>query len=149
MTDEEALAWLAGLLEGEGSFMITKCHCKNGKTYRYPRIGVTMTDRDVIARAALMFGTGVYDIKPSGPNSYLPQFRTGIGGQKAYEWMLKLYSFMGARRKSQMDKAINEWKVRPSANTMRSITMQAVWARKRRRRKASFRRAYTEELVDV
>jgi hypothetical protein len=45
------VAWLAGLLEGEGYFGLIPNKVK-GKTYRYARVGVTMTDEDVIRRAA-------------------------------------------------------------------------------------------------
>jgi hypothetical protein len=46
--------WLAGLLEGEGYFGTIPSHV-GGQTYRYPRVGISMTDRDVIARVAPPF----------------------------------------------------------------------------------------------
>ena len=45
------LMWLAGLLEGEGSFLMAR-NIVAGKVYRYPKITVNMTDRDVIEHAA-------------------------------------------------------------------------------------------------
>lgn len=43
--------WLAGLLEGEGTFDLHR-----GK---YPRVRVGMTDRDVVGRAATLMDTRV------------------------------------------------------------------------------------------
>jgi hypothetical protein len=44
------IAWLAGLLEGEGSFM-------RGKRKDAPGISLAMTDRDVVERAAKLLRT--------------------------------------------------------------------------------------------
>lgn len=53
MTEIET-AWLAGLLEGEGYFGTINSWV-SGRCYRYPRIGVNMTDRDVIDRVATLW----------------------------------------------------------------------------------------------
>lgn len=47
---EAEVAWLAGLVEGEGSF-----HLHRG---RRPRLQVSMTDEDVIRKAHAMVGVG-------------------------------------------------------------------------------------------
>src|SRR5262245_20148534 len=51
--------WLAGLLEGEGAFMVTK-------QGQQPRPVVSMTDEDVIARVAEMWGTAEAAAPPPG-----------------------------------------------------------------------------------
>jgi hypothetical protein len=57
----ERLAWLAGLLEGEGSFIAARFG-----NHSYPRISVTMGDRDVLERAmTLMPGSHMYDANDS------------------------------------------------------------------------------------
>jgi hypothetical protein len=48
------LSWLAGLLEGEGSFVAGKL-----SKARQPRIAVAMTDRDIIERVANMLDVSV------------------------------------------------------------------------------------------
>ncbi len=46
LTNDDA-QWLAGLLEGEGSFLAGPPSARN-----VPRVALEMTDRDVVARAA-------------------------------------------------------------------------------------------------
>jgi hypothetical protein len=57
--DSEArVAWLAGILEGEGSFLSATFD-----RYRYPQIQMTMCDQYVLARAiSLMPGSHIYAI---------------------------------------------------------------------------------------
>ena len=50
------VAWVAGIMEGEGSFVMSNGY-KNGVCYRYPRVIAGMTDQDVVARLASYFGT--------------------------------------------------------------------------------------------
>lgn len=52
MTETE-LAWVAGLIEGEGTFFCTK-----RRERRYPVIAVGMTDEDVIQKLYLLVGVG-------------------------------------------------------------------------------------------
>ena len=52
---DAGLAWLAGILEGEGSFLSAKLD-----GYTYPRVQMTMCDRSVLERAmALMPGSRI------------------------------------------------------------------------------------------
>ncbi|QGH78304.1 HNH endonuclease [Streptomyces phage Tribute] len=96
------LAWLAGLLEGEGSFMTIKSHVK-GKVYLYPKIVVTMTDLDVIQRAATLLGNAVYNV-PLQKNgvSKLKQYQAQISGAKAADLMKELLPHMGRRRSEKI-----------------------------------------------
>jgi len=66
--DDQAIAWLAGLFEGEGCMSIAK----NGGT----RLTIRMTDRDVIDRVNAMFpGTKIQVItpKPAKPEYAQPK----------------------------------------------------------------------------
>lgn len=111
MTPDQSLAWLAGLLEGEGYFG-TIINRVAGRAYRYPRIGVNMTDADVIGRVASLWGVSVYVMRPAGL-SKKTAYRTIILGSRAAIWMRQLYPFMGARRREQIDRAIAEWEALP------------------------------------
>src|SRR5688572_1418342 len=102
------VAWLAGLLEGEGSFYLNKNHV-NGMVYRYPVIVVNMTDRDVIERVASLFGTGVYDL-PSYQEGRQPAFRTQITGKRAAALMVDLFPYMGRRRAARITDVLNEYR---------------------------------------
>lgn len=100
MSDVEA-AWLAGLLEGEGSFISL---IRRG----VPRVRVSMvsTDQDVIER--VMAITGV----PTGTQSQRPDRK------RCYHWhcdrrrdvealIERLYPLMGERRQGQMTEALD------------------------------------------
>lgn len=117
MTPDQSLAWLAGLLEGEGYFG-TIINRVAGRAYRYPRIGVNMTDADVIGRVASLWGVSVYVMRPAGL-SKKTAYRTIILGSRAAIWMRQLYPFMGARRREQIDRALAEWEALPDANEPR------------------------------
>ena len=103
------LMWLAGLLEGEASFMRTR----RKRTPKYHpawwqrdlRLAIAMIDRDVIARVAAMFGTTYRPCKPS-KEGYQVQFATSLHGPRAIRLMTLLRPHMGARRKKQIDLAL-------------------------------------------
>lgn len=97
------IAWLAGLLEGEGCFA-TKS--KNGVT-----IKMEMTDRDVIHKAAKLMGAHVNDLgMRRGATKII--YRLNLYGGNAIGWMMTLYSFMGNRRKAKIRELITMWKSR-------------------------------------
>jgi len=110
------LVWLAGLLEGEGYFGMIKNHT-GGKVYRYARVGVTMTDRDVIERVARLWQTKVFVVKPSGV-SKKTAYRAHIFGQRAVQLMRRLFSHMGERRQRQMTAVFEEEALRPDPNVL-------------------------------
>ena len=103
------LGWLAGLLEGEGYFGIIRNHGKlNGdrtKVYLYPRIGVSMTDRDVIERVARFWSGKVSVVKPAGV-SKKTSYRTHLFGKRAVRMMRLLRPLMGERRRKQIDNTL-------------------------------------------
>jgi hypothetical protein len=101
------LAWLAGLLEGEGYFGMINNHV-GGKVYRYPRVGVTMSDRDVVERVGAMFGLKVTAINP-GPQSNLVTYRFTLTGARAAQLMVDLRPMLGTRRQAQIDSALSEY----------------------------------------
>lgn len=108
MKTVKEIAWLAGLLEGEASFML-----KRGNTI----ISMQMTDRDVMERAAAILGAklGDYARKPKGKASYLPVYHLAIHGTKAIGWMMTLYGLMGERRRAKILQILKHWKNSKSA----------------------------------
>jgi hypothetical protein len=98
------LGWLAGLLEGEGCFYI------HG---HLAAIRLNMTDRDVVARAAELWGTNVRTEQRTKTNHrplhYKPLHCTSIAGPPAIQWMLRLRHLMGSRRRSKIEQVIREW----------------------------------------
>ena len=111
MSEEAEIAWLAGLLEGEGSFQTINSWV-NGKAYRYPKITVNMTDLDVIEHVARLFGTKVYVMPIYVREGYAPpkqQWRATSTGKRAAEWMRKLYPYLGSRRQARIDEVLAEY----------------------------------------
>ena len=90
------LHWLAGLLEGEGSFQFTK---RNAVV-----VSLGMTDRDVVYRAAEYFGKPIH--KEERPLGRKVVYRTQCYGSHALALMMTIYGLMGERRKSQIKKVL-------------------------------------------
>ncbi len=90
--------WLAGLLEGEGSFCIS-----NG----VPRLVLQMTDRDVVQRAANLFKSRVWSHTPELPRKQV--WSCGRAGLTAVEWMRILRPYLGTRRQGQIVATVQEW----------------------------------------
>ncbi len=84
--------WLAGLLEGEGSFDLQR-----GK---YPRVRLAMTDRDVVGRAATLFGSSIRLTLKAWPEK--PIWHAEKQGRDAAEIMRAILPFMGARRSQKI-----------------------------------------------
>ena len=90
MIRKTAIAWAAGLLEGEGSF---------GK----------MTDRDVIDRIASVLGGHVFGPLEQQQSHYLPPWQAQLKGPNAAGWMMTIYKFLGTRRRGQVHRALSAW----------------------------------------
>lgn len=98
MTEVET-AWLAGLLEGEGSFITALLSDRIR-----PRVALSMCDEDVVAKVAAM-----RDVAYCQTNHYQrnprwePAFRITACGAEAVEVVRAVRPFIGTRR---IDKAI-------------------------------------------
>lgn len=86
------LLWLAGLLEGEGSFDAHKG--------RYARVRLGMTDRDIVTRAATVMGSRVRLALHALPDK--ASWHTEITGTTAVEIMREILPYMGARRSQKI-----------------------------------------------
>ena len=95
------IAWLAGLLEGEGCFRLGK--------EKYPYISVACTDRDTIVKAKKILGTRTLDWYETKP-LMTTMWRTSVWGNKAIQWMMTLISLMSKRRKAKILEIVNFWK---------------------------------------
>lgn len=93
------IAWLAGLLEGEGYF------CISGSRLM---IAVRMTDRDIITKVANLFGSQV-QFKRKATSTYKSVWCAEAYGDRAISWAMTLYSLMGERRKKKIIEMIKVW----------------------------------------
>ena len=104
-TDARALSWLAGLLEGEGTFSST-CD-KKGNCY--PVISVNMCDGSVVRSAAKLLEAPSVALREARYERWRPTFVAQVGGAHAAEWMKRLRVFMGHRRTEAIDKALSQY----------------------------------------
>lgn len=98
--DSATAHWLAGLLEGEGTFLKAPPSEPNS-----PAIRVEMTDKDVIERVARIFCRAVIRNTPRHEDFKVP-YATSIRGRDAVMIMLALRSLMGERRQAAIDQAV-------------------------------------------
>lgn len=109
MATETELHWLAGLLEGEGTFDLVsepKTHGTNPK--KRGRIQFASSDEDVVERVAELFGVAYH---PKGGKLAYPGSYTGrkqmwtahVRGDRAVALMQELYLLMGDRRRQQIN----------------------------------------------
>jgi len=90
------IAWLAGLLEGEGCFYLAKT----------PSITISMTDKDVIEKVASLFNREIYLRNHLAKKK---SYEVGIYGSDAVAWMFTIYSFMKERRKERIRNIVKKW----------------------------------------
>lgn len=95
--------WLVGLLEGEGSFTKGAPSAPNS-----PRINVQMTDEDVIARIAIMFGRK-YNRYVSKNPKHKPTYVVRCTGLKAVNLMVMIQPYMSIRRQGQIQTALDSY----------------------------------------
>ena len=102
MLTTKSIAWLAGILEGEGCFL--KPPAQIGITLR-------MTDSDIVCRAAHIMGLKESDVKTRKKQKphYKDQYGIQLCGRRAAEWMMTLFTLMGERRKRQIREALKKW----------------------------------------
>jgi hypothetical protein len=95
------ISWLSGLLEGEGTFGITR-HRSNA----YPVMSLEMCDEDIVAQAARILGAvGVRSREPEY-EGWSATYIAKITGDQAAEWMRRIRGSVGLRRSAAIDAAL-------------------------------------------
>lgn len=108
MSDQE-FYWLAGLLEGEGSFSPGPPSAPNSL-----RITLTMTDADVVARVAALWRVSYHEVRQERCRvmGWKPNFFVLLRGKPASELMRRLLPLMGERRQLQIERALASYNPR-------------------------------------
>lgn len=115
--------WLAGFLEGEGSFL--KGAPSNP---RLPMVSIVTTDEDVIDRVGIILGCNYWKIYPRKSHWKVTYVIRPKGG-KAVELMQTLKPLMGKRRQEQIQRALDSYKPKPRFSKI--IAKQAYEIRQR------------------
>jgi hypothetical protein len=105
----DELHWIAGLLEGEGTFFPG-----SPSAPRYPVLALQMNDEDVVLRVATMFGRKPIRSRPR-KSHWRPTFHVRITGTKAVAWMVAIHPLMGERRRAQIARAVASHDPKPQA----------------------------------
>jgi hypothetical protein len=105
-TDGRALSWLAGLLEGEGTFSL---NC-DAKRRCYPVVSVQMCDEAVVRKAAALLGARTVAKREPDQPHWRPTYVAKIGGAHAAERMRSLRALMGQRRQASIDLALASYR---------------------------------------
>lgn len=103
LSDTE-VAWLAGLLEGEGCFLIERSRSARGRDK--VRLALRMTDKDVIERAACLMQREVIEVEVSKNPLHKDTFRVRLNGVAALEVMRLVRPHMGQRRGAKIDEIL-------------------------------------------
>lgn len=100
--EKNDLIWLAGYLEGEGSFSAGP-----PSNPRAPIIQVTTTDEDVIQKVGRLLGVKYHKARPKkAKEHHKVAYRTALRGHKAVRLMERIRHLMGYRRQGQIDAAL-------------------------------------------
>ena len=113
---ETDIAWIAGLLEGEGYFGIdnrSKDRYEISKTPPAPFIKISMTDEDIIQRLSILLDKSYFS--PSRKTvKYKQVYTLHIGEKEKVLFILqKILPYMGARRGKRIKECISHlqtWK---------------------------------------
>lgn len=97
-----ALLWLAGVLEGEGTFLKPI-----PSSPRRPIVSCRMTDFDVVNLVAKGFGMSV---QANAKGHHRTEFATCLRGSRAAELMRTLRPVMSRRRQQAIDRALRNYR---------------------------------------
>lgn len=105
-TTRVEIAWLAGLLEGEGCFTFQK---HGGSNRRQVRVGLKMTDQDVVARARDIIRPKKAKLSTnrSRQKGHKDSYEFKLYGKEAEEVMRAVRPFMGERRGARIDELLS------------------------------------------
>ena len=108
------LYWLAGVLEGEGSFV---WHKASRDPFGRPRIQLQMTDKDIMERVCSIMQTkllGPYYSKQTKKDGSAKKetWYTHCSNNLAIDIMETILPIMGERRQSQILPLLNKWRTK-------------------------------------
>lgn len=106
--EKRTLYWLAGILEAEGSFIAPLPSSPNT-----PLISISMTDEDVVARVAEIFGVKYQSFRPKNKKHKI-SYLTRLKGYRAADMMRDLYPLMSKRRQQQIDHTLENYVYKPN-----------------------------------
>ena len=113
--NKEEIAWVAGLLEGEGSFLFTKSNCL--------KVQCAMTDLDVLEKLQEYAGGRMASASRS-EDHWKPSWVWWISGEQAGELMRLVQPYMLSRRSAKIDEVLEQRRVFEEAKNKRILDRQ-------------------------
>jgi len=112
MNRKEEIIWLAGWLEGEGSFQCThELKADKMSVFKRFRITASSTDRDVAYKVFHLLNGRIYRNDSNKIRyGWKVKWIVEVNGKHAIGWMMTIYGLMGERRKAEIKDVINQWK---------------------------------------
>lgn len=110
LSRKQKIIFLAGVCEGEGSFGYWS-EGKKGKNRRRVRLGVTMSDEDIIVRFKDFFNCGSITKVGLRQEHYKQCWTWSVGGLDALIVLEQMLPFFGARRTSKYYAMIEAFRV--------------------------------------
>ena len=95
------VSWLAGLLEGEGTFSTVRTHGR-----AYPVLKVSMCSEDIVSRASRLIGAPSVTVQQPEHEAWSVVYAAAISGSDGAHWMRRLRDHMGRRRTEAIDAAL-------------------------------------------
>lgn len=114
-TDSVKIAWIAGIVEGEGAIFVYPKLTRKGERYYAYRVSVNMCDGDVLERLKSWSGLGrLSGPHKNGTTGHRPIYRWNADRRTDIEDFLKaIYPFMGKRRSARIDEVFATMKGNP------------------------------------
>jgi hypothetical protein len=99
------LGWIAGFLEGEGSFGLS------GRNRQSPRVRAPQLQREPLDRLQRLLG-GKIALQPPTSGTQ-PVHHWALDTNRSVQLMMTLYTLMSPRRQQQIAKALAAWRTNP------------------------------------
>lgn len=101
--------WLAGLLEGEGWFGVSRQPSAKNCRWMYPALAITSTDRDVLEHVKALVGAGsIVGPLPTRKTTHTPTHFYKTAGKRAETIMGEILPLMHERRARRIQEVLEE-----------------------------------------
>ena len=104
------LGWIAGFLEGEGDFTLSRKYS--------PRVRAPQVQRAPLERLQQLIG-GAIKLTSKRPDGWKPVYRWAIDTSRSVQLMMTIYPLMSPKRQEQIAKALVGWRANPICRSVK------------------------------
>src|SRR3990167_781206 len=110
MISTNNIHWAAGFLEGEGSYSAGRLKSDKGYS-KGIRVSAAQVQKEPLERLQRLFGGSLAQYVGGRLGNYI--WLWGLGAEKSAGLMMTIYPLMSSKRKSQIERALTNWKATP------------------------------------